>query len=75
MRRKDGIPLQKSLFETIYQRDFHSLGKDTAWYLDPAESVHWWHRIATARLGESPGEENAAHEKGVDSLPRMHGSA
>ena len=46
LRRKDGTPLQRTLFETLYQRDFNNLEKETAWYLDPQESVYWWHRIA-----------------------------
>ena len=46
LRRKDGTPLQKSLFETVYQRDFNTLERDTAWYMDPREAVYWWHRIA-----------------------------
>ena len=46
LRRKDGTLLQKSLFETVCQRDFNTLERDTAWYLDPHESVYWWHRIA-----------------------------
>ncbi|MHB1400755.1 MAG: DEAD/DEAH box helicase, partial [Trichloromonadaceae bacterium] len=47
--RKDGGPLEKSLFEKVYQRDFNTLEKDTAWYLDSKESVYWWHRIAVNR--------------------------
>jgi len=46
LRRKDGGELEKSLFEKIYQRDFNTLEKETAWYLDSSESVYWWHRIA-----------------------------
>jgi len=44
--RKDGQPLEKNLFDKVYQRDFNSLEKETAWYLDTRESVYWWHRIA-----------------------------
>ncbi len=46
LRRKDGTPLIKSLFETVYQRDFNSLERNTAWYIDTNDSVYWWHRIA-----------------------------
>lgn len=46
LRRKDGTPLTKSWFETVYQRDFNNLERETAWYLDPSDSVYWWHRIA-----------------------------
>ncbi len=44
--RKDGGPLEKSLFEKVYQRDFNNLEKDTAWYLDSSQCVYWWHRLA-----------------------------
>ncbi|MCK9263772.1 MAG: hypothetical protein M0R18_08130 [Deltaproteobacteria bacterium] len=44
--RKDGELLEKCLFEKVYQRDFNTLEKETAWYLDSRECVYWWHRIA-----------------------------
>lgn len=44
--RKDGGPLEKSLFEKVYQRDFNNLEKETAWYLDTRQCVYWWHRLA-----------------------------
>ncbi|RJX18079.1 MAG: restriction endonuclease subunit R [Desulfobulbus sp.] len=44
--RKDGELLEKYLFEKVYQRDFNTLEKDTAWYLDSRDCVYWWHRIA-----------------------------
>ncbi|WP_316347356.1 DEAD/DEAH box helicase family protein [Desulfuromonas acetoxidans] len=44
--RKDGNSLEKSLFETLYARDFNELEKNTAWYLDTRETIYWWHRIA-----------------------------
>lgn len=46
LRRKNGESLEKSLFEPVYQRDFNTLEKDTAWYLDGNDTVFWWHRIA-----------------------------
>lgn len=46
LRRKDGSELEKSLFEKVYQNGLNNLERDTAWYLDKQESVHWWHRIA-----------------------------
>lgn len=45
-RRKDGGQIERSLFDKVFQRDFNGLEKETAWYLDEKESVHWWHRIA-----------------------------
>jgi type III restriction enzyme len=49
LRRKNGQPLEKSLFETVYQREFNNLEKRSAWYLDEHEMVHWWHRLAVNR--------------------------
>ncbi len=46
LRRKDGAALQKSLFETVYQRDFNTLEREAAWYMDPLDAAYWWHRIA-----------------------------
>ncbi len=46
LNRKDGGPLEKSLFAKVYLRDFNDLEKNTAWYLDSRQSVYWWHRIA-----------------------------
>ncbi len=44
--RKNGEPLEKSLFEKVYQKEFNELEKNTAWYLDESQCVYWWHRIA-----------------------------
>lgn len=44
--RRDGEPLEKSLFERVYQRELNDLEKNTAWYLDESRCVYWWHRIA-----------------------------
>lgn len=46
LRRKNGQPLEKSLYETVYTRDFNELEKNTAWYLDEHRLVYWWHRLA-----------------------------
>ena len=44
--RKNGEPLEKSLFKPIYQKQVNGLEKDVAWYLDGDQAVRWWHRIA-----------------------------
>lgn len=44
--RRDASPLQKALFEKVFEKDFNSLEKYTAWHLDGKETVYWWHRIA-----------------------------
>lgn len=46
LNRKNGEPMEKSLFQKVFRRDFNELEKDTAWYLDGKDCVHWWHRIA-----------------------------
>lgn len=48
-RRKSGDPVERSLFDKVFQRDLNGLEKDTAWYLDEKETVHWWHRIAVSQ--------------------------
>lgn len=71
--RKDGDPLEKSLFEKVYQRDFNTLEKETAWYLDTRESVHWWHRIAVNQRSYSlQGWQR--HRVYPDLLACLHGT-
>ncbi len=53
LHRKDGGDIEKSLFDKVYQRDFNELEKETAWYLDTRQSVHWWHRIAVSQSSYS----------------------
>lgn len=48
-RCKNGEPITRSLFDRVFQRDFNGLEKETAWYLDEKETVHWWHRIAVSQ--------------------------
>jgi type III restriction enzyme len=43
---KSGAPLERSLFERVYQKQVNGLEKDVAWYLDADKAVHWWHRVA-----------------------------
>lgn len=47
--QKNGEPLEKNLFEKVYQKEFNNLEKNTAWYLDESQCVHWWHRIAVSQ--------------------------
>lgn len=44
--RPSGQPLQRSLFDKVYQKQVNGLEKDVALYLDADKAVHWWHRIA-----------------------------
>lgn len=41
-----GGPLQKSLYEKVYAKEFNGLEKDFALYLDGHSAVDWWHRFA-----------------------------
>jgi type III restriction enzyme len=44
--RKDGCPVQKALFEKVFEKDFNHLEKNAALHLDGKDAVFWWHRIA-----------------------------
>lgn len=46
LQRRNGAPLERSLFEQLPASDFNQLERNTAWYLDDSECVYWWHRIA-----------------------------
>ena len=46
LRHHNGSPLQKSLFDTVYQNDMNHYEQQVAWYLDEHEAVQWWHRLA-----------------------------
>lgn len=46
LQRKDGLELERHLFEVIYQKQLNGLERNLAWYLDAEKAVKWWHRIA-----------------------------
>ena len=39
-------PIQRSLFEPLFESGFNSLEKDFALYLEKSNALYWWHRIA-----------------------------
>lgn len=41
-----GGPVQKSLYETVYAKEFNGLEENFALYLDGHSAVAWWHRFA-----------------------------
>ena len=45
LMRQDGSPLERSIFERVYAREFNPLERDVALYLDDTEAVQWWHRL------------------------------
>lgn len=73
LHRKNGEPLEKSLFEKVYQKEFNDLEKNTAWYLDEHQCVHWWHRIAVNQ--RSYGLQGwQKHKVYPDLLACVHGT-
>jgi type III restriction enzyme len=44
--RRNGEPLERSLFERVYEKEFTALEKNMAWSVDSEAAVKWWHRIA-----------------------------
>lgn len=73
LKRKNGAPIEKSLFEKVFRRDFNELEKDTAWYLDGKDCVYWWHRIAVAQgsYGLQGWQKNRVYP---DFLACIHGA-
>ncbi len=47
-----GEPVQKTLFDLVPQRDFNSLERKFALYLDASEAIQWWHRVAVRQQRE-----------------------
>lgn len=45
-QRDTGKPLERTLFEKVYQKQVNGLEKEVAWYLDGEMAVRWWHKIA-----------------------------
>jgi len=41
-----GDPLEKSLYEKMYVKEFNGLEEDFALYLDGHSAIAWWHRFA-----------------------------
>ena len=51
--RRDFEPIQLSLFEPVFERQFDSdLEKKFAYYLDEELALQWWHRVAARQRGE-----------------------
>ena len=47
-----GQPVQLSLFEPVYEKEFNDLERRFAFYLDEHRALRWWHRIAVRQHGE-----------------------
>jgi type III restriction enzyme len=45
LAKQNGEPLERLLFERLYERDVNGLERQVAWYLDGVNAVRWWHRL------------------------------
>ena len=52
LHKRYGESLQLSLFEPVFARDFNSLERNFARYLDEQKALRWWHRVATVQKGD-----------------------
>ena len=53
LARKDHQPMQLSLFEPVYERQFDTqLERNFASYLDEQKALQWWHRVAVRQRGD-----------------------
>lgn len=73
LKRKNADPLERSLFEKVFRKDFNELEKETAWYLDGKDCVHWWHRIAVGQ-GSYGLQGWQKHRVYPDFLACIHGT-
>ncbi len=44
LTKKDGQPLQRSLFDFVPEDSFNNLEKEVAWYLEDQDRLLWWYR-------------------------------
>ena len=53
LARRDHQPMQISLFEPVYERQFdNELERSFARYLDEQKALRWWHRVAVRQRGD-----------------------
>ena len=45
-------PVQLSLYEPVFDKDFNELERRFAFYLDEQQALQWWHRVAVRQHGE-----------------------
>ena len=46
LQGEHGSPIQRSLFDPLFESRFTRLEKDFALYLEKSNAIYWWHRIA-----------------------------
>ncbi|RKY10445.1 MAG: hypothetical protein DRP56_00915 [Planctomycetota bacterium] len=44
MTKRDGQPLQNSLFDFVAEDSFNNMEKEVAWYLEEQDKLLWWYR-------------------------------
>ena len=47
-----GQPIQLSLFDRVFEKDYNDLERRFAFYLDQQKALQWWHRVAVRQYGE-----------------------
>lgn len=45
LTKRNQKPLERSLYDEIYEKQFNPLEKRVAWYVDGETAVKWWHRL------------------------------
>ena len=49
LTKRDGQPLQRSLFDYVPEEDFNETEKRVAWYLEEQDRLLWWYRNVPRR--------------------------
>ena len=47
LRKRNAEPLDRTLYERIYEKEVNPLEKEVAWYLDGDKAIRWWHRLVS----------------------------
>lgn len=45
LQKRSGEPLERLLFEKVFEKEFNQLEKELALYVDGDDAVRWWHRL------------------------------
>lgn len=47
LRKRNAEPLERTLYERIYEKEVNPLEREVAWYLDGDKAIRWWHRLVS----------------------------
>jgi len=73
--RPDGKPVQKSLFEPMYDADFTSLEAEFACYMDEESALTWWFRnVARTSYGLQGWRKHRVYPDFILGLQKVAGS-